>query len=302
MKDKNTTDEDTIYLNGEYVNKDHAKISVLDRGFLFADGVYEVIPVYDNQVLFLYEHLERLQQNLTSIEINYKINFNYWQKVCHHLIISNGNNRPIYIQITRGTDITRLHDFDDDLTPTVVALSLDHITLGSSLAANGINVITLPDIRWKLCHIKSIALLGNILLRKKAKDLGAKEVLLINDQGYIVEGSSSNYFIVKNNKIITPPLNQEILPGITRQIIINICQENNINVYEQHLTEADLYDADEIWITSSTREIIHVNKVNNTFINNGRSGIMWQKISKLYIEHIKNILNKHNTLDNLPIS
>lgn len=294
-----TEKTETIYLNGNYVAKQEAKISVFDRGFLFADGVYEVIPVYSGQTLFLQEHLKRLQKNLDSIKINYQISSNEWQQICSSLIDYNGQDRPIYIQITRGCDITRLHDYNDDLIPTVVAFSLPAITLGSSLKAKDINIVTLQDNRAKLCNIKSIALLGNILLRKEAKNQGAYEALLINNDGYIVEGSSSNYFIVQNNKVITPPLNHEVLPGITRQIIIQICQENHIELQEKNITEQDLYQSNEVWITSSTREIVPVSKVNNQLINQGQIGPLWQKVSRLYIDHIKNSLNNRHSVDNI---
>lgn len=281
--------DDIIYINNEYVSPSEAHISIFDRGFLFADGVYEVIPVYYGHILFLKEHLIRLQSNLDLLKIPYRLDHDEWFVILNKLIAVNGSDRPIYIQITRGADTTRLHDYSDALTPTIIAFSLNPIELGNCLKNTNITIITLPDIRWKLCHIKSISLLGNVMLNKQAKEAGADEVLLINEHQYIVEGSTSNYFIVKNNQIITPPLNNELLPGITRQIVFNLCAKHNMPILETNITEEDLYNADEIWLTSSTKEIRSVGKINNKTINNGQAGPVWQKIVNLYIDYIKTL-------------
>ncbi|MBP9722953.1 MAG: aminotransferase class IV, partial [Gammaproteobacteria bacterium] len=198
---------------------------------------------------------------------------------------------PLYIQITRGCEDTCNHDFSHNIKPTVVAYSLPPITLGSSLTCSPIKVITLPDNRWNNCDVKSIALLGNILLRQQGKLENAEEVLLIRESGYIVEGTTSNYFIVKNNIIITPPLNNELLPGITRKIILELCDKNNIALQEQNITLEDILNADEVWLSSSTKEVRPVGQVNHTIINQATPGTTWHKIATLYINHIKNILN-----------
>lgn len=282
--------KDLIFINNQYVTEPDAKISVFDRGFLFADGVYEVIPVYSNKALFLIEHLKRLQNSLDHINIKYKVDNTYWSEVANKLISHNGANRPIYIQITRGADYTRVHEYHDQLAPTLVAFSLPPITLGNSLTSRDVNIITLPDNRWKMCHVKSLSLLGNILLRNQAKSLGASEALLVNDEGYIIEGTSSNYFIVQNNKVLTPPLNNEILPGVTRQAVIDICTANKIQVIQKNLQESDLYNADELWITSTTREVVPASKLNGKLIGDGKPGPVWQIVSNAYLDYIENQL------------
>lgn len=281
-----------VYLNNQFVAENQATISIFDRGFLFADGVYEVIPVYKNCVLFLKEHLDRLQANLDRLNINHSLNLNQWQDICTRLISNNGYNRPIYIQITRGADKTRKHDFPNNLTPTVLALSLDPISPGDSLnygKTKQLNIITLPDNRWDNCDVKSIALLGNILLRQEGLKQNAEEVLLIRKNGNIVEGTASNFFIVKNNAVITPPLSNEILPGITRQIVIKICSEHNVELSQSNINLALLESADEIWITSSTKEVRPVTKINDKLINHGAPGPIWQKVAKLYVDYIKQL-------------
>ncbi len=285
------TTERLVYLNDNYIQEHQATISVYDRGFLFADGVYEVIPVYEGQVLFLHEHLQRLQQNIDYLKIKYSINTSSWQTICNKLISSNGPDCPIYIQITRGCESTRNHDYGPNIKPTVVAYSLPPIKLGGSLNNSPIKVITLQDNRWNHCNIKSIALLGNILLRQEGKSVGAEEVLLVRENGCIVEGTTSNYFIVKDNVIKTPPLSNEILPGITRQIIIALCKKNNLRLIETNIDNEQLINSDEVWLSSSTKEIRSVGIVNDTIINNGKAGPVWQKVANLYIDNIKQLIH-----------
>lgn len=281
--------KDVVYINSHYVSKHDANISVFDRGFLFADGIYEVIPVYSGKILFLEEHLQRLQNSLDLIKINYVVDYNKWSNICQKLVTENynGESRPIYIQITRGTEENRQHDYAQDTIPTEVAFLLPEVTLGLSLKTKKLKVITLPDIRWKHCDIKSIGLIGNILLRQQGKAQHADEVLLLNNDNHVVEGSYSNFFIVKNNTIYTPPCNHEILPGITRRIIAKICQEHKIQLIEKNITEDDLHNADEVWISSSTKEIRPVTQVNETAINNGKPGPLWQKVASYYIKNIE---------------
>lgn len=277
-----------IYLNNKYIPENQATVSIFDRGFLFADGVYEVIPVYNGHIAFLAEHLTRLQHSLDSLNIKYLINQHQWQEICEKLISNNGPDCPIYIQITRGNENIRNHDFSENIVPTIIALSLAPVKLGNALNSPHIKVITLPDNRWDHCDIKSIALLGNVLLRQEGRQQNAEEVLLIRENHNIVEGTVSNFFIVKNNTVITPPLNNQILAGITRQIIIEICNANNIKIIEQDIILDDLINADEVWLSSSTKEIRPVAQVNNTMINNGLPGPMWSRIIDLYINYIQN--------------
>lgn len=280
-----------VYLNDNYISENDATISIFDRGFLFADGVYEVIPVYNGQILFLQEHLDRLQKNLSALKINYALDYSHWANICQKLINHNGQDCPLYIQITRGNENTRNHDYSDAITPTVVAYSLAPAQLGSSLTTSPIKVITRADNRWNHCDVKSIALLGNILLRQEGKREQAEEVLLVRENGHIVEGTASNYFIVKNNVIITPPLTHEILPGITRKIILELCKAHGIPLLEQDINLNDLLASDEVWLSSSTKEIRPVGIVNQTIINNGKPGSVWNKVANLYINNIKQILH-----------
>lgn len=287
----NQIKQDMIFLNDKFVEKSAANISIFDRGFLFADGIYEVIPVCIDKPYFINHHLERLQNNLETIEINYKIDNDYWTKIIHNLVNYNGPNRGVYIQITRGADIENLrtHAPNANLKPTIVAFSLSEKEFGHSLSNTGVTAITHEDIRWKLCNIKSVSLLASSILSKKAFESNAFETIL-HKNNYITEGTSSNLFIVKNNEIITPVLSNEILPGITRRIILDLALEQSLIVKYTRITVEDLYNADEVWISGQIKELLPVTKLDNKIIGSGNPGPVWKKMSQLYINKIKESL------------
>ena len=282
---------DKVFINNNFVDKNSANISVFDRGFLFADGIYEVIPVCGDIPYFINHHLERLQKNLGIIEIDYNVEYDYWANIINNLIKYNGKNRGIYIQITRGADIDNLrtHAPNKDLKPTAIAFSLPEKEFGHSLNNTGISAITHEDIRWQLCHVKSVSLLANALLSKRAYENSAAETLLIKNN-YITEGTSSNIYIVKNNEIMTPVLNNEILPGITRKILLDIALKENYIVKYSKITIDDLYNADEVWISGQIKELQPVTKIDDKIISDGKPGPLWKKMSALYIETIKSNL------------
>jgi len=265
---------DIVFLNGEYLDKHNAKVSILDRGFLFGDGVYEVIPVYHQTPFRLKAHIDRLNQSLASINIAPPFNDKQWLTHINELISRYGEKHAsIYIQITRGVADHRDH-LADTTCPTVLIMPSPLAIEFNGIKA--IRTVLLDDIRWQHCDIKSISLLGNILLKQEAASRGADEALLQRGK-LITEGATSNIFIVKNNEILTPPKSQLILSGITRDVIIEIAQLNKINIIEKELTVSELYDADEVWVSSSTREISPVTQINDKIVGQGRIGT----ISKL---------------------
>ena len=278
---------DIVYLNGTFIPKESASVSVMDRGFLFADGVYEVIPVYCGKMFRLGEHLDRLQRSLDAIRLNSPFKKNQWDNILQQLVEKNGGgNQAIYLQVTRGIEGIRDHRFPEEIKPTVFAMS-SPITKpsGDDLEkVQGIKTITTKDIRWDRCDIKSISLLPNILLRQQALDAGAQEALLIKN-GNLTEGAASNCFIVKNGTILTPPKNELILGGITRDLIIELARENNIECKEVPVSEKSLNTADEIWISSSTKEIVPVVELNNKIVGEGKPGPLWRKMAQLYIQY-----------------
>jgi D-alanine transaminase len=272
-----------IYLNGQFLPLADARISPLDRGFLFGDGVYEFIPVYHGKAFLLIEHLQRLTRSLEAINMKDVLTAKQWADIIHTLCAQDpAPAQGIYLQITRGAGPNRQHAYGaQDLTPTVFAMAITLHLLSDMERKTGLSAITTPDTRWENCYIKSINLLPNILAAQQAYTRDACEAILL-DNGYVTEGSSSNVFIVKNNMLITAPKSQGILWGITREFILQLAQEKNITCLEKPISESDLQNSDEIWITSSGREIIPITKLNEKIIGTGIPGPIWQQVENHY--------------------
>jgi len=257
----------------------------MDRGFLFGDGVYEVIPVYAGKLFRLHHHLKRLNNSLDAVRIDNPLTAAAWGNMLQQLVKQNGGgDQAIYLQVTRGVAARRDHAFPADTTPTLFAMSTP---VPESIDINsipGAAAITLPDIRWKLCNIKAITLLPNVLLRQQAIDAGCAEAILIKD-GFAVEGAASNLFIVRHGLLITPPNGPALLPGITRDLIIELAANNAIPFREADISEDELFSADEIWLTSSTREISPVIQLDDHSITNGRPGPLWRRMIGLYQDY-----------------
>lgn len=271
-----------VYLNGEYLPLEEAKVSVLDRGFLFADGVYEVIPAYGGRLLRLQEHMDRLQTNLDAIRLANPLPVEEWNTILETLLKDNpSEDQSVYLQVTRGVAAKRNHGFPDEINQTVFIMVNELQPVNKNELRPGVSAITLDDIRWKACNIKSISLLGNILLRQQAHDRNAAEAILIND-GNAVEGAASNIFIVKDGVIITPPTSVCLLPGITRDLILELAEKHNFKYAVRDIVEDELFVADEIWLTSSTKEILPVVELNAKPVANGRSGPIWERMIDIY--------------------
>jgi len=270
-----------VYLNGRYMDEREACIPVLDRGFMFGDGVYEVIPVYGGRVFRQKEHLERLQRSLDAVEIHCpECDL---AQIFARLIASNLGQADgsIYLQITRGVMHKREHVFNDQLTPTVLAMCRSHDFTEQSRDTPGIQAITLEDNRWADCFIKSTNLLPNVLNKQHALNAGAGEAILIRN-GQALEGTASNLFVVKQDIVRTPPKSRFMLGGITREVIIELCRENKMVLQEKPVSEDELHDADEIWMTSSTREIMPVTMLNRHKVGKGIPGPQWLRMIELY--------------------
>lgn len=270
-----------VYLNGEYLPITEAKISVLDRGFLFGDGVYEVIPVFGGRLFRMEQHLQRLERSLREVRIaSPKLP---WQEIFNTLIERHGGgNLSIYLQVTRGADKARDHGFPNPpISSTVFIMLSPGPSPDACPAAKGVAAITVPDLRWLRCDIKSIALLPNILVRQQALDEGAKEALFVRD-GYVLEGAATSVFMVKNDVITTPPATQSILPGVTRDLLLELAKEHGFAYREQPILLTELQAADEIWITASTSEIRPVIQLDGKPVGNGHIGPFWHKIVEVY--------------------
>ena len=274
----------TVYLNGEFLPAEQACISVLDRGFLFGDGVYEVIPVYGGHLFRLEQHLERLELSLAGIRMKNPLDTQQWRSCLNELVERNGGgDQSVYLQVTRGP-APRDHAFPKAARPTVFIMSNPLAPIAESIRTEGVAAITLDDIRWQYCHIKAITLLPNVLLRQQALDAGAVEAILIRD-GEVTEGAASNVFVIRHDTIMTPPKGPRLLPGITRDLILEIASANGVPWREQAIRADELVQADEIWFTSSTREILPVTRLDGRPVGTGKPGPIWQRMIKLYQEY-----------------
>jgi len=284
-----------IYLNGQFTALEKAKISVLDRGFLFGDSVYEVIPVYAQKCFYLSAHLTRLKQSLSGVDIENPKTDQQWSDLFKQLIIQNdqASAQYIYLQISRGADSYRDHCAPKNITPTVFAMLNDIAPAKKDLAETGVKAITLDDDRWKFCNIKSTLLLPNILARTKAAQNDAIEAILIRDN-IVVEGAASNIFMIQDGVIYTQPKSHQILAGITRDIVLNLAKERGTTVKEVVFSTGALFAADEVWMTSSTKEILPICMIDQQKINTGKPEKLWKIYQQKYKDKIQQFITENH--------
>jgi len=273
----------TIYLNGHYMPIEEAKISVMDRGFIFGDGVYEVIPVYSKKAFRLQSHLERLQHSLDGIKLANPHSNAEWTAIIGKLIaLNSAQDQYLYLHITRGV-AKRDHAFPNpSVAPTVFMMSNPLLTPPKALLQTGVGAITAADNRWLRCDIKSIALLPNVLLRQVAVDAGCAETILIRDNKFMTEGSASNIFVVKNGTLLAPPKNNLMLPGITYDVILELAATNDIPYEIRKIDVMEVSTADELLLTSSTKEVLAITTLDDKPVGSGKPGAMFAKLHKLY--------------------
>jgi D-alanine transaminase len=273
------------YFNDAFLPLSDVHISPLDRGFLFGDGVYEVIPAYNGKLFHLDAHLKRLQYSLGGIRLRNPYTSARWTMLLNDLVAMNGGgNQALYLQITRGADNGRDHCFPAKISPTVFAMCTPLTDLPTTLLENGAKAVTLEDIRWQRCDIKCVSLLGNVLLRQTALDQGCNEAVLIRD-GYATEGTASSIFIVQDQIITTPPKGAELLPSITRDVVIELAVQHRMACQEARITVAHLQNAQEIWFASSTREVYPVTELDGRKVGDGRPGDHWRRLYALFQHH-----------------
>lgn len=272
-----------VYLNGEYLPLSEAKVSVLDRGFLFGDGVYEMIPSYSGQLFRLQDHLDRLQASLGRIHLELSYQLDKWQDIFAPLL-DNTKDQAVYLQVTRGVAEKRDHAFPENSEPTIFVMCSD-IKPFAELDM-GVKALTMEDSRWEMCDVKATTLLANVLLRQKAVEQDCAEAIL-HRNGYVTEGAASNLFAVIDGVLITPENSTEILPGITRQVILELAVEHGIEMSEEIISIDALQSASEIWITSSTREIIPVVELDAKKVGDGNPGAVWKQMNHLFQQYKK---------------
>jgi D-alanine transaminase len=282
---------DIVYLNGEFMPLDEAKVPVLDRGFIFGDGVYEVIPAYSRHPFRLPEHLRRLQHSLDSIRLANPMTETQWNALVRDIIARNpGEDQSIYLQVTRGP-AKRDHAFPAAVKPTVFMMSSPLVTPSREQIEGGVPAITATDYRWLKCDVKSVSLLGNCLLRQTAMDAGAVEVVLFRD-GYLTEASASNVFAVKNGVLLAPPKNHLVLPGITYDVVLELVAANRIPHEVREVSEQEAKSAGELWVTSSTKEVLAVTMLDGKAVGSGKPGPLFRRVHQLYQEFKREVMRR----------
>jgi D-alanine transaminase len=273
-----------IYLNGEFMPIEQARVPVLDRGFIFGDGVYEVIPVYSRHPFRLAEHLRRLQDSLDAISLLNPHDNSTWKRLIERVVeLNEPEDQSVYLHITRGP-AKRDHAFPTTITPTVFIMSNPLITPPQRQVNGGVCAITAVDNRWWRCDIKAISLLPNVLLRQQAVEAGCAETVLLRD-GLMTEGAASNIFVVANGLLLAPPKNHLILPGITYDVVLELAQANGLPYELREIPEYELRGADEIWLTSSTKEVLAVTQLDDKPIGKGKPGPVFARMYRLYQDY-----------------
>jgi len=275
---------ETIYLNGHLIAKNEASISPDDRGFNFADGIYEVIKYYNGKPFRYADHLARLKRSLHEVQIDFD-GCDQLQSVFQELLDRNGLTKQdagVYLQISRGSH-TRIHRFPEDIEPTIYATAFPFGSKPDELK-KGVKVVTTEDIRWLRCDIKSISLLPNVMAAQKAYKNGAAETIFIRD-GIVTEGSHSSFMVVKKGTVYTHPDSNLILPGITKKVVIEICQTHNIQLIEKGISASELTDMDEMMIVGTGSEVTPVVQIDDMPVGNGKPGPITLFIQKKFFEH-----------------
>jgi len=278
----------TCYLDGAYLPLADARVSPLDRGFLFADGVYEVIPVNRGRPFRLGAHLRRLDDSLRGIRMANPHTDAEWLGIVSRLVAeAAAPELLVYLQVTRGAEFGRNHLFPKDAAPTVFAFASPYLQPSGELLERGLSAVTLEDIRWDRCDIKSVALLGNVLLRQEAADRGADEALLTRG-GLLLEGSSSTVFLCVGGRLVTPPNSHQILPGTTRDAVLELA-DGWLPSEVCALEARELHSADEVWIASAGRGVLPVTRVDGAPVGDGRPGPLWKEMYSRLQRHLDDI-------------
>ena len=278
-----------VFLNGRFLPIEEAKVPVLDRGFIFGDGVYELVPVYSRVPFRLDEHLARLERSLAEAKIRNPHSRAQWRDIIYRLVDAQPfEDQGVYFQVTRGV-AKRDHSFPKAVEPTVFMMANPLVTPPRELVENGASALSAHDNRWLRCDIKSISLIGNCLLRELSAEAGAAETILFRD-GRLTEASASNVFAVKRGVILTPPKSHLILPGITYDVVTELAQANGLALEVRQVDEHEVRAADEIWVTSSSKEVLAIVSLDGRQVGDGRPGPVFARMYQLYQEFKQKVM------------
>ncbi len=277
-----------VYLNGEYIRLADARISVLDRGFIFGDGIYDVVPAYAGRPFRMAEHLDRLERSLKSISINVDMERADWEALVTDMLHRSGlGDCMVYIQVTRGV-AKRDHAFPKNVSPTVFCMVAPFDRPTATERDQGLSAVSLTDVRWLRCEIKSISLLGNVLAKQAAVDAGVDEVVQFRD-GYLTEGASSNMWVARNGVLLAPPRDNLILEGIRYSLLEALCVQTDVPFEARAISREEVATADEIMMTSATREVLPITQFDGKPVGDGQPGTVYRKLRAAYDQRIKDL-------------
>ncbi|BBN89437.1 D-amino acid aminotransferase [Azospira sp. I09] len=281
------------YLNGNYLPLDEARISPMDRGFLFGDGAYEVIPVYSRRPFRLQQHLERLERTLAALQLANPLSKEQWAEVVQRLVDDHGSeDQGVYLQVTRGAAPVRDQAFPRPaVAPTIFAYADRLPTPSAELLATGGTALTAEDFRWLRCDLKTVSLVANVLLRQLSAAAGCTETILLRD-GLVMEGSASNVLVVQDGVILAPPKSNLILPGVTYDVVLELAAANGIPTQVRPVAEAELRGADEVWVTSSTKEVLPITRIDDAPVADGRPGPLAARMNALYQDFKNQVMRR----------
>lgn len=279
-----------VYLDGQYLPLADAKVSVLDRGFLFGDGIYEVIPVYGRRPFRLAEHLARLDASLTGIRMVNPHSAEQWAERIAGLIERHDeDNQSIYLQVTRGPMAIRRHVFPDVVKPTVFMMSEPLPTPSAEQRQQGVAAVSAADFRWLRCDLKATSLLANCLLRQLAVDAGCLETILFRD-GFLTEGAASSIFVVQSGRVLVPPKSNLMLPGITYDVVLELATAHGLPVELRAVSEAEVRQADELWLASSTKEVLPIVRLDGAAVGSGKPGPVFANMHAWYQDFKREVM------------
>ncbi len=278
-----------VFLNGQFLPLEDAKVSVLDRGFIFGDGVYEVVPVYSRVPFRLDEHLARLERSLGEVSIRNPYSRAQWRAYVGELVARQAfEDQGVYFQVTRGV-AKRDHAFPKNAEPTVFMMANPLVNPPREQVEYGAPAVSAIDYRWLRCDIKSISLIGNVLLRQLSAEVDAAETILFRD-GKLTEASASNVFVVKGGVLAGPPKSALILPGITYDVVVELARAAGIPLELREVSEAEVRGADEVWVTSSSKEVLAIVRLDGAPIGDGRPGPVFRRMYRLYQEFKRKVM------------
>lgn len=301
MPDRRTNDNEPMntlpslpcYLNGEFTELPNAKISVMDRGFIFGDGIYEVVPVYGGTLFRFAQHMARLERNLAEVRIKNPMTSAQWAQVALKLVTSyaqanaskvEDTKQLIYIQITRGVAM-REHAMPSNITPTVFVMANKMTLASAAQRSSGVACVTADDFRWQKAHIKSVSLLGAVLARQISFDVGAAETIMFRD-GYLSEAAASNVWVIKNGTVMGPPKDHLVLEGIRYGLIEEMCRTNGIGFQLRRISRREVLSADELLLSSATKEVLPVTTLDGQLVGTGQPGPIYKKLYAAYQQAI----------------